>query len=215
MTYDQLIAELVERRALIVHCSTVAKVGSNRPLFPEDMLTAIALLDAGVQQLSCSVVWPDHQHSWGAVGIVVRPRSTASITSVKSRDAGSILDPTTGSLEGSGLPFSAQAVAETLEPSAVYNEWTVGNADCLGIFVNRKQPLSVAMRVPMKDVPGSDPSMWDADPCVGEVYITDEWIAQTFPGLSIFEFRNGELTDIHGRSASPYIVEGHQPPRSD
>lgn len=211
MTYEDLVAELVARQALIVHCSTVAKEGSGRPLFPEDMHTAAAILDAGLEQLSCSVVWPGHQHSYGAVGIVVRPRSTASITSLKPHDAGSILDPSTGSLLGDGAPFSAQAVAETFEGSVGYNEWTVGNADCVGIFVNRLEPLTVAARVEWRDVPGSDPSMWDQDPVLQEVGITFDAIKRHFPGLPILEFGNGGLRDVRGRPVSPYMNQVVEP----
>jgi hypothetical protein len=207
MTYEDLVAELVAHQALIVHCSTVAKEGSSRPLFPEDMRTAAAILDAGQEQLSCSVVWPGHQHSYGAVGIVVRPRSTASITSLKPHDAGSIRDPSTGALLGDGAPFSAQAVAETFEGSVGYNEWTVGDADCVGIFVNRLEPLTVAARVEWRDVPGSDPSMWDQDPLFGEVGITLEDIARLLPGLPILGFVDGEIRDAGGRPVSPYLAE--------
>lgn len=206
MTYEDLIAELVDRRALIVHCSTVAKEGSKGPLFPEDMRTAIAVMDAGQVHLSCSVVWPGHQHSYGAVGIVLRPRSTASISSLKPYDAGSIRDRSTGTLMGDGVPFSGQAVAETFRGSVGYNEWTVGDADCVGIFVNRLQPLAVASRVEWRDVPGSDPSMWDQDPVLGEVGITLDDIGRLFPGLPIIRFQDGELRDACGRAVSPYLA---------
>lgn len=205
MTYEDLIRELVERRALIVHCSTVAKGGSDRPLFPEDMRTAIAILDAGLEQLSCSVVWPEHQESYGAVGIVVRPRSTASVTSLKPHDAGSMLDPTTGSYLGDGLPFSAQAVAETFTESVGYNEWTVGDADCVGIFVNQRMHLGIAAWVEWRDKPGIDPSMWEQDPVLDVVGISFEQIARWFPGLPILVFHDGEIRDTQGRTASPYL----------
>jgi hypothetical protein len=215
MTYEDLIAELVERRALIVHCSTVAKEGSDSPLFPEDMRTAVAVLDAGQVQLSCSVVWPGHQHSYGAVGIVVRPRSIASITSLKPYDAGSIRDSSTGSLRGDGVGFSGQAVAETFEGSVGYNEWTVGDADCVGIFVNRLEPLTVAAQVEWRDVPGSDPSMWDRDPVMGEVGITYDEIARLFPDLPILGFADGDIRDAGGRPVSPYRTHAAGPPAGD
>ena len=204
MTYKDLIDLLVERQALIVHCSRPGKNGDDGPLFPDDMRKAIEILDAGATQLSCSVVWPEHQHSYGAVGIVLRPRSTASITSLKGHDAGASVDQATGQLVGGGVPFSSDAVFETFSSSTGYNEWTVGDADCLGIFVNLQEPLEVAAHVDMKDVDGFDSSMWDTSSVVGPVRITFHQIQREFPDAPIFALHDGKIHAYGAGPASPY-----------
>ena len=60
--------------------------GITRPLFPDDLKCANQICTSGRGDLSCSVIWPGHQETFGAVGIILTPRTTASITSVSPTD---------------------------------------------------------------------------------------------------------------------------------
>ena len=204
MTYDQMMEELVRRRALVVHCSRPGKSGDDELLFPEDMRKAIAVVEDGSGALSCSVVWPAHQESYGAVGIVLRPRSTASITSLKSCDAGSSWDPAAGVRTGDGAPFSSEAVADTFENAAGYNEWVVRDAECVGIFVNLREPLEVARRFDVKNLEGYDESMVDCGPVVAAGALAIDEIRREFPGLPILALHEGVIKDDRGEPVSPY-----------
>lgn len=215
MTYEDLIAELVERRALIVHCSRPGKSGDDGPLFPEDLRKAIEIVGNGTGAVSCSVVWPSHQKTYGAVGIVLRPRTTSSVTSLKSIDAGTRWDPAAGERTGDGAPFSAEAVADTFDNPTGYNEWVVRDADCLGIFVNLQEPLEVARRVEPKDLEGYDESMIDCGPVVCAGPIRPDEIRSEFPGLPIFVCHNGAILDDGGIPASPYGIQAAAPPCDD
>jgi hypothetical protein len=145
MTDNELIDLLKERNALIVHCSRPGKgdVGADGLLFPEDLRNAIHICANENRELSCSLVWPEHVKTFGAIGIVLRPRSVASITSISPHDSGTHFDAL-GKREGGGALFSAEAVDETFANSVDYNEWTVTDADTTGIFVNLSEPLEVA-----------------------------------------------------------------------
>lgn len=213
MTYDELMRLLIERRALIVHCSRPGKSGDEQRygelsgddlLFPGDLSNAIDAA-AGTGELSCSVIWPGHLKTYGAVGIVLRPRSTDSVRSISPIDAGSSWDGTTGKRTGSGVPFSAEAVHETFANATDYNEWVIGDAECIGIFVHPTERLEVAARVPMTEVKGFDPStMMDLGSTVGAVTIDLGMIESAFPDLPIFTYQHGRLWRLSDGSASPY-----------
>lgn len=204
MTYDQLIEELVARQALIVHCSRPGKSGDDDLLFPDDMRKAIAVVGDGTGALSCSVVWPTHHKSYGAVGIVLKPRSTGSITSLKSCDAGTSWDPSSGLRVGDGSLFSAEAVADTFDNPTDYNEWVVTDADCLGIFVNLTERLEVAKRLEAKDIEGFDESMMDCGAVVASLPTSFDEIRAEFPDLPIFVLQEGMIKDAGGEAVSPY-----------
>lgn len=213
MTYDELMRLLIERRALIVHCSRPGKNGDEQRygersgddlLFPGDLRNAIDVA-GGTGELSCSVIWPAHLKTYGAVGIVLRPRSTGSVRSISPIDAGSSWDETTRKRTGSGVPFSAEAVHETFANATDYNEWVIGDAECIGIFVHPTEPLEVAARVPMTEVEGFDPSMMtDSGSTVGAVIIDLGIIESAFPDLPIFTYRDGRLWRWPDGPVSPY-----------
>jgi hypothetical protein len=177
MTDNELIDLLTERRALIVHCSRPGKAddGVDRPLFPNDLKNATEICANEHKDLSCSLIWPAPVKTFGAVGIVLRPRSTASITSICPIDAGSSFDPITGKRQGGGIPFSRQAVHDTFANAADYNEWTITDADAVGIFINFHERIQVPKIFHPTDIPGYDPSMSDilgSDPMVAAVATT-------------------------------------------
>jgi hypothetical protein len=213
MTYDELMRQLIERQALIVHCSRPGKNDDGQSygdlcgddlLFPSDLRNAITAVD-GAGELSCSVIWPDHLKTYGAVGIVLRPRSTGSVRSISPIDAGSSWDEATRKRTGSGVPFSAEAVAGTFANAIDYNEWVIADAECIGIFVHPTERLEVAARVQMADVEGFDPSMMmDIGSTVGPVTIDLGVIRRAFPDLPIFTYQDGGVRRIGDGLASPY-----------
>ncbi|MGU3404626.1 hypothetical protein [Methylobacterium brachiatum] len=217
MTYDELMRLLIERQALIVHCSRPGKNADEQRygnlrgddlLFPGDLRNAIDAV-AGTGELSCSVIWPDHLMTYGAVGIVLRPRSTDSVRSISPIDAGSSWDETTRKRTGGGVPFSAAAVDETFANTISYNEWVVADAECIGIFMHPTEPMEVAARVPMTAVEGFDPSVMDAlSSTVGTVRIGMDRLWSEFPDLPIFTYRNGGIWRIAAGAASPYSGPG-------
>lgn len=197
MNDEELIELLKERSALIVHCSRPGKgdVGAGGLLFPEDLRTAIHICAKENRELSCSLVWPAHVKTFGAIGIVLRPRSVASITSISPHDSGTSFDEA-GKREGGGVPFSREAVDQTFANSQDYNEWTVTDADTIGIFVNLYEPLEVAQEIPFVDVPGYDPSMGDLGSTVGPVRISLKDAMAAFPDLPVYGFAGTEIVEI-------------------
>ncbi|WP_448658465.1 hypothetical protein ACPVPU_13440 [Sphingomonas sp. CJ99] len=197
MNDEELIELLNQRRALIVHCSRPGKgdVGEDGLLFPEDLQTAIRICANESRELSCSLVWPAHVKTFGAIGIILRPRSVASITSVSPHDSGTSFDGT-GKRAGSGVPFSRDTVEQTFANSQDYNEWTVTDADTIGIFVNLYEPLQVAREIPFADVPGYDPSMGDLGTTIGPVRITLKEVIDAFAPLPVYGFLGTEIVKI-------------------
>lgn len=206
MTYDELLELLTARKALIVHCSRPGKgdEGINGLLFPEDLRNAIDICGNQHKDLSCSLIWPAHTKTFGAVGVILKPRSTASITSVSPADSGTSYDPITGKRTGGGVPFSRQAVDETFANANDYNEWTVTDADTVGIFINVREPLVVAKAVPFTEVPGYEPAMGDMGLIDGQCRIAYKEVIDAFPGLPIYAFVETELVQIGIDAAAIY-----------
>jgi len=205
MTYEQLLQLLTERKALIVHCSRPGKgdVGPDGLLFPEDLRNAIKICSEQHRELSCSLIWPDHVKTFGAVGIILKPRAFSSITSISPHDSGTMSDED-GKRQGMGVPFSAQAVEQTFANSKDYNEWTVTDADTIGIFVNLYEPLEIAKEIPIADIPGYDPSMSDMGSTIGPVRITIKEVIAAFPDLPLYGFAGTEIVKIGVDAASLY-----------
>lgn len=147
--YNDLIRGLAERNALIVHCSRTGKgdEGLGGLFYPDDLRKAIDLCAAG-EELSCSLVWPEHTETFGSVGIILKPRSMNSLASVCPTDAGT---PRGG--KGFGKTFSHPRVAETFAQTVVYNEWKVRDADTIGVFVHPTEPIEVSQKVAIVGVP--------------------------------------------------------------
>jgi hypothetical protein len=216
MTLHELMQQLIGRDALIVHCSQPARhgggqryggIGGDDLIFPNDLLNAIEAV-GGTGELCCSVVWPDHLETYGSVGIVLRPRSTASIRSLSTVDAGSSWDESTGRRRTGGDPFSAQAVADTFANAAGYNEWTITDADCLGIFVHPTNPMQVATRVEPEKIDGYDPSAVAVGSTLVATTIDLDDVVRLFPGQPIFTFHNGRIVQMERGPVSPYHPAG-------
>ena len=200
MTDDELIGLLTERKALIVHCSRPGKEGKGVDglLFPADLKNAVEICAKDHKELSCSLVWPTHVKTFGAVGIILKPRSSKSIASISPIGAGTSCDPDTGKRRGGGVPFSGPAVHDTFANATDYNEWTVTDADTVGIFINPYERLQVAKVVDVTKMRGYDPAiapMIQRNP-VGAEDISIKEIVTTFPGLAVYSYWSRELIKI-------------------
>ncbi len=197
MADEELIDWLTERNALIVHCSRPGKgdVGADGLLFPEDLRKAIHICAHERRELSCSLVWPEHVKTFGAVGIVLRPRSVASITSISPGDSGTHFD-LLGKRQGGGVPFSTEALDETFANSVDYNEWTVTDADTIGIFVNLSEPLEVAKTFYLSADPNYDAALMGPAAVVAAGPITLQEVMAAFPGVPLFAYHQEGMAEI-------------------
>jgi hypothetical protein len=205
MTDQELLAELVSHKALIVHCSRPGKSGEGADalLFPDDMLKAVDICDAGNHEICCSVIWPRHVKTFGDVGIILKPRSTLAITMISTTDGGTMIDLNTGRRIGLGAPFSRKTVADTFVNSTDYNEWNIDAADAIGIFVKDGQVPQIASWLNISEVPGYDPIMGSGQ-ILGSRDLEVEEIERAFPHLPILTIRDGEIRTIEGSIVSPY-----------
>lgn len=206
MTDQDLLAELVSRKALIVHCSRPGKgdEGENALLFPDDMKKAVILCETGKKEICCSVIWPGHVQTFGDVGIILKLRSTMAISMISTTDGGTSIDPISGRRVGLGVPFSREAVLDTFTNPTDYNEWNIDAADTVGIFVKCGRAPQIASRFKLSDVPGYDPVMGTGT-MIGPREITSDEINQAFPNLPILTIHNGEIRTMGGCIASPYV----------
>lgn len=206
MGVAKLLAELTDRKALIVHCSRIGKgdEGADALLFPDDMKEAIRLCNVEKKEICCSVIWPDHIKTFGDIGIVLKPRSTASVTMICTVDGGTYTDPSTGRRVGAGDPFSQQGVVDTFKSSTGYNEWNIDDADTVGIFVkNPSFSATVAAWIDPTQLAEYDPVMGE-DHFIGSYIVKFKEIAAAFPSLPILTLWNGAIVDHQGKIVSPY-----------
>lgn len=199
LTDAELLTELAARNALIIHCSRPGKANEaiDALLFPKDLLNAIIVCGTQGKELCCSVVWPGHVETFGAIGIILRPRSTRSIASICTIDGGTSLDPVTGNRIGAGLPFSKQAVMDTFLKATGYNEWNVKDADTIGIFLHPCEPLDVPQLVRLDATPGYDPVMGDGDTLmIGTVRVRLAQVFAHFPNLPVYSFRGDDIVRV-------------------
>jgi len=148
MDYDELIRRLRARNALIVHFSHHAKMREGG-VFPADLHAAIA--NSRAWPLSCCVVWPGHRMALpGSVGVVLRPRSLASVAGVGKSDIGSttMADGSQGSL---GERLSEESFAKTFDVAeGDYNEWRMIESDVVAVYVEGR-PLRAKRHVRLLD----------------------------------------------------------------
>jgi hypothetical protein len=198
MTDSELTDLLIERKALIVHCSRPGKAdtGVGGLLFPGDLRNAAEICAKQGKEVSCSVVWPTHVKTFGAVGIVLKPRSTKSVASISPRDSGTSYDPETGKRQGGGVPFSAAAVHNTFANAVDYNEWTVKDADTVGIFINPCERLQVAKAIDVTKVSGYEPAMFPMEGLVAAQDISIRDIMAAFPGMPIYSYCGAVLITV-------------------
>jgi len=197
MPHEELINLLTSRKALIVHCSRPGKgdEGLDGRLFPDDLRDAITVCNTGTGDLSCSLIWPEHSKTFGSIGIILKPRSIASITSAHSTDAGTFRDAN-GCRTGFGKPYSRQAVVDTFANSTDYNEWTLRDADTIGVFVNLQDPpLQVAKIVDLTQFAYYQPTIMPAAAVIPQP-ITLQEVCAAFPDLPVYAFLGTEIIQI-------------------
>ncbi|ABY30312.1 hypothetical protein [Methylorubrum extorquens] len=180
MTHDDLLDALRSHDALLIHCSPSGK--GQKPddlVYPDDLRKAIQVLDEGRGALCCSVVWPQHTAAFGTVGIVIKPRSAASVLGVVTGDGGTTYDPQTRiRTSGRTVPLTIQNLPLTFTPTTEHNEWLVEDADCIGIYFVAGEYAQVAERV---GPPGPD-GRYDTQ--IRNLTMAD--VKRDFPGLPIF-----------------------------
>jgi hypothetical protein len=156
------------------------------------------------------VIWPSHLETFGPVGIILKPRSTASVTSICDKDSGSSVDKETGKRGSMGSPFSKEAVLYTFANATGYNEWNVENAETVGIFVHPTDPLDVARSCNLTDVPGYDPliaELMGEDAVVGAVRLTLAGVMADFPTLPIYSISDENIVRMElGDNGAKFIV---------
>lgn len=193
----ELFNELRKRKALIVHCSRTGKgdlpLDEHGLLYPDDLIQKSKSCSDG-ENICCSVIWPTHSETFGPVGIVLRPRSIKSVTSISLGDAGSYIDPSTKVRVGYGEPISRETLQETFTRTDGYNEWNVQDADTIGIFVHPHEPWAVSCKSMLTEVEGYEPGMGEAE-IIGSKFVTIPEIAVAFPGMRIYTFSNNELVE--------------------
>jgi hypothetical protein len=184
MTIDELIADLISRQALIVHCSRQGKGDEMDPtkLYPNDLHTATKVCGQG-KALSCSVIWPSHSHTFGQIGIVLVPKSIASVTSVNESDSGSYVDAN-GERVGLGEDLSRESLERTFSHSQSYNEWTICDAVTVGIYVDNPNPV-VSRIFSSASFPGLPPEYAPQGINAG-VKISRLEVVADFPDLPIY-----------------------------
>ena len=189
-----------------MHCSRPGKGNEtdDASLFSDDLKNAMKTCEPGQGDFSSQLIWPAHINTFSAIGITLELSSLNSITSTLPKDSGTSVC-CNGMRKGDGVSFSAEAVKDAFANSTDYNEWTTANAKAIGIFVNDHEPLEVAQRVSVKDVPGYDPTMahlFDNPEIIGAVPISISEFHAKFPSPPIYRHQNGEIIQIDISSIS-------------
>lgn len=143
MTDAQLRSALHAQQAAVVHFSHHANMRAGGT-FPDDLRDAIANKDCW--PLSCCVVWPQHSMALpGDIGVLFAP-SVASVISVSSGDAGSMI-ASDGTDMNLGQPLTDESLASTFCVTGAYNEWRVRGANVRGIYIARRHSLQAKKQV--------------------------------------------------------------------
>ena len=195
MTLDDILDALRNHDALLIHCSRPGRGQEpDEMVYPDDLRKAIKILDEGQGALCCSVVWPQHTAAFGTVGIVIRPRSAASILGVVTGDGGTTYDAETRVRSlGRTVPLTLQNLSLTFTPTDEHNEWLVENADCVGIYFINGEYAQVSERV---GAPGPD-GRYETQ--LRNLTMAD--VKRDFPGLPIFCITGGGVVGFIG---NPY-----------
>lgn len=144
------------------------------------------MLDRGIGTLPCSLIWPAHQATYGSVGIVIKPRTFASVKGVVTGDGGTTYDDATGERsKGRTVPLTMQNLPSAFTPTGEHNEWTVADADCVGIYFAPGRYAQVAER--------TGPLGPDAKYPTNFRNLTMDDVRKDFPGLPIFSIVEGRV----------------------
>jgi hypothetical protein len=194
MNIEDVNRELIRRNAIVVHCSRPGRDGEfldPKPLYPLDLEATIRDLQAGSGRgVSCSVIWPEHQETFGAVGIIIEPGALSDIKLMHASDAG--YSDQNGGL---GAVPSLERLADTFDNSSGHNEWVLTGGRVLGVFISFTQPLAVARKTPLPAGLTEDERALFGEP-VDAQPISISQIASDFPSLPIFAFLRGELVEL-------------------
>lgn len=206
MKYEELISELRQRQALIVHFSHHACMRDGG-VFPADLHAAA--LNSRLWALSCCLVWPSHSMSLpGSVGLVLHPRCLASIVSVKASDSGSLTNPN-GEEDGLGEPLDQSSFDRSFNVEAgAYNEWRVKESDVIGVyFEGDGRELYAKKYIFHEDTETGMPIAID----IGIKIITLAEVHESFPDLPVYTRIDGKImaTNIPGSVIYPWSLTGH------
>lgn len=205
MTYEDLIRRLRDRSALIVHFSHHANMRAGG-VFPADLHAAA--LNSRLWPLSCCLVWPAHSMSLpGSVGLVLRPRSLASIVGVSSSDAGYATDRD-GSELGAGQPLDDDTFKRSFQvPDGGYNEWRVRESEVVGIYVEGEGGKIYVKKQKLLNDPDTGLPL-SQEVCFQSIPLTE--VHDAFPDLPVYSRCGGEIiaTKIPGSVLYPWHLTG-------
>ena len=188
MVYDDLIRQLRDRQAFIVHFSHHANMRDGG-VFPADLQAAA--LNSHLWPLSCCLVWPSHQMSLpGSIGLVLRPCSAASIIGISESDGG-YSTMISGQELGGGDPLSHETFERSFSvPPGQYNEWRVRDCEVVGIYWEAENgELHAKKRIIMQDPDTGTP--------LSEEIVSDpvqvSYVHECFPDLPVYTRCNGRI----------------------
>jgi hypothetical protein len=186
MKDNDLVKALAQREACVVHFSHHANMREGG-LFPKDLQEAIA--HHHKWNLSCCVLWPDHDLDLpGSVGVIFEVRTVTSVISICDGDAGAYQSDGGDEFSG-GVPLSEESFESTFGASGPYNEWRISGAQVKGIFVNNvhsiqaKKRLTFLVNGELQDVIAS-----------ASIALTD--VFDAFPNLPIYTMGPNGLEEV-------------------
>ena len=138
--------------------------------------------------LSCSLVWPTHTMSliW-SVGLVLRPRSLASIVGVLASDA-AYSTVHGGAEQGDGKPLDEGSFDGSMAVApGGYNEWRVRESDAVGVYAESGELALAAKKLGRI----TDETELEVGQTIGIETITVEEVHEAFPDLPVYT-RQGE-----------------------
>ena len=209
MTYEDLLRQLRERQALIVHFSHHANMRDGG-VFPADLHAAA--LNNRTWALSSCLVWPSHHMSLpGSVGLILHPRSLASIIGIRSVDAGYSTDKY-GHEQGAGDNLSQDSLIHSFDVSrGDYNEWRVRDFDVVGIYWEAENGHIYAKK--HADLKHPDTGETIAQEIVMQkISVSD--VHNSFPELPVFT-RNGDkvvASNANGSVLDPWRMNSSDTP---
>lgn len=206
---DSVVDLLANWGGLVVHFSGTPPMGDGivcGNLYPKDLHHCIS--GAAQGGLSCSVIRSDdhydvtngnHPTCVGSIGVIVRPRSAASIVWAQAADLGTHKDSTlirVSGYEHLDLSLEDLALSLTGRQSNRYNEWVVRDYDVIGIFAI--PPFHFWARQDINSVPGSAemPEYLKLDDTYGPSRSSLDAIVNEFAPLPIVTIQNGRFVSV-------------------
>jgi hypothetical protein len=188
MVHDDLIRQLRDRQALIVHFSHHANMRDGG-VFPADLQAAA--LNSHLWPLSCCLVWPTHQMSLpGSIGLVLRPCNATSIIGVSGSDGG-YSTIAAGQELGGGDPLCQEAFDRSFSvPPGQYNEWRVRDCEVVGIYWETENgELHAKKRVVMRDPDTGAPLSEE----IAIAPVSVSYVHECFPDLPAYTRSEGRI----------------------